>query len=187
MTPTTPEPDAPVETPRRGFLFQAVTFAISGVLALAPVAAGLAFFADPLLKRRATMKGASTDGFLPVVKEADLPADGTPERFSLIADKIDAWNLFRRQTVGTVYLRKIAGQVIAFNDVCPHLGCKVDYKPATKDFFCPCHASRFNLEGVKQNDIPPRGLDDLQVRVEEGMVWVKYENFQRGVAAKNPN
>lgn len=178
------DPAPAIPAPRRAFLYQAVTFIVSSIVAIVPLAAGLAFFADPVLRRRSTMKGATADGYLPVAKVADLPADGTPVRYSLIADKIDAWNLFRQQTVGTVYLRKIEGQVIAFNDVCPHLGCKVDYKPADGTFFCPCHASRFNLEGVRQNEIPPRDMDRLEYREEDGVVWVKYQNFQRGKAAK---
>uniref|UniRef100_A0A7C4LND8 Rieske (2Fe-2S) protein n=1 Tax=Schlesneria paludicola TaxID=360056 RepID=A0A7C4LND8_9PLAN len=184
---TNPPADRAPELPaRRNFLIQAVTFVLSSLLALAPLVAGLAFFADPLLRRRSTMRGATADGYLPVAKVGDLPDDGTPVRFSLQADKVDAWNLFRSQTVGTVYLRKIAGQVLAFNDVCPHLGCKIDYKPAEGAFFCPCHASRFNLDGERQNDIPPRDMDRLEWREEDGVVWVKYVNYQRGKAEKVP-
>jgi menaquinol-cytochrome c reductase iron-sulfur subunit len=180
--PLDPAPALP--PPRRSFLYQAVTFVVSSFLAIAPLAAGAAFFADPLLRRRPTMKGASTDGYLPVATLSELPEDGTPVRFALVADKVDAWNLFKQQTVGTVYIRKIAGQVIVFNDVCPHLGCKVDYKPSMDAFFCPCHASKFDLKGDRLNEIPPRGMDELQWRQEGDTVWVKYENFQRGTKDK---
>jgi Rieske Fe-S protein len=183
--PLDPAPALP--PPRRSFFYQASAFIVSAIVGLAPVVAGLAFFADPLLRRRATMKGASSDGYLPVAKKSELPADGTPVRFAIIADKVDAWNVFKNQTIGTVYLRLIDGQVIAFNDVCPHLGCKIDYKPASKSFFCPCHASAFDLEGKKTNPIPPRDMDRLDWRVDEnGEVWVKYVNFQRGKAEKVP-
>lgn len=183
-----PEPAAAdAKSSRRSFLASVWSIVIGGVLALAPLAAGLAFFFDPLLRRRITMKGGSADGYLPVAKVAELPADGTPLRFSIIADKIDAWNLFRRQTVGTVYLRRIGENVIAFNDVCPHLGCKVDYKGASKSFYCPCHASAFDLEGKPTNAIPPRPMDALETRLEsDGTVWVKYANYQRGKSEKLP-
>jgi menaquinol-cytochrome c reductase iron-sulfur subunit len=187
MTTKPLDPAPALPPPRRSFLYQAAAFVVSAVVGLGPLAAGLAFFADPLLRRRATMKGADADGYLPVAKKAELPADGTPMRFAIVADKIDAWNIVPKQTIGTVYLRLINDQVIAFNDVCPHLGCKIDYKPATGTFFCPCHASAFNLEGEKTNPIPPRGMDTLQVRVDEaGVVWVQYINFQRGTAEKVP-
>ena len=174
----------PSSPPRRNFLVEASAIVIGAVVGFAPLAAGMAFLLDPLLRRRPTLQGASEDGFLPVANIAELPSDGTPLRFAITADKVDAWNLFKKQTVGTVYLRQIAGQVIAFNDTCPHLGCKVDYKPATKTYFCPCHASSFNLEGDKTNQIPPRGMDALETRVTDGRVWVKYQNFQRGIADK---
>jgi len=183
--PLDPAPALP--PPRRSFLYQAVTFIVSGIVAISPLAAGLAFFADPLLKRRPTMRGATEDGYLPVAKTSELPDDGTPLRFALVADKIDAWNLFRKQTIGTVYARKIGSDVIVFNDACPHLGCKVDYKPSDGTFFCPCHASKFNLNGEKQNVVPPRDMDRLEYRVDSsGQVWVKYVNFQRGKAEKVP-
>ena len=180
--PLDPAPALP--PPRRSFLYQSAAFVVSAMVALTPLAAGLAFFADPLTRRRASMKGASADGFLPVAKTADLPEDGTPVRFALVADKIDAWNLFRQQTVGTVFLRKIAGQVLAFTDVCPHLGCKVDYKSASSSFFCPCHASAFDLDGHRTNNIPPRDMDQLDYREEDGVVWVKYASFKTGQAEK---
>jgi len=183
-SPVTPLPPSPV--PRRNFLVEAAAVIAGAIVAIGPLVAGLAFLADPLLRRRPTMQGASADGYLPVATLAELPADGTPLRFSIIADKVDAWNLFKQQTVGTVYLRQIAGQVIAFNDTCPHLGCKVDYKAADKSYFCPCHASSFDLEGQKTNQIPPRGMDALDTRVTDGTIWVKYQNFQGGTEEKTP-
>ncbi len=189
--PTAETPDTPPATsesvpPTRRSFITGVSAVIAGtIVAVTPVIAGLAFFLDPLLRRRPTMQGATEDGFLPVATLAELPDDGTPLRFGLSADKVDAWNLFKNQTIGTVYLRKINGQVIAFNDTCPHLGCKVDYKPSEHIFFCPCHASAFKLDGERKNEIPPRGMDTLETRVDDkNRIWVKYENFQRGVAEK---
>lgn len=177
-------PAAPVPE-RRHFLAEALAILTGAIVAITPVVAGVAFFLDPLLRRRPTMKGATEDGYLPVAHLAELPEDGTPLRFALSADQVDAWNLFRNQTVGTVYLRRIGDNVIAFNDTCPHLGCKVDFKPSSESFYCPCHASAFDLDGHRTNKIPPRDLDSLETRVDDSQrVWVKYENFQRGKAEK---
>lgn len=184
MTTDIPVAHAPSPPPRRSFLVELAAVVLGALAGLPPVAAGVAFLLDPLLRKRSTMQGATVDGYLPVAKLTELPADGTPLRFAIMADKVDAWNLFKGQTVGTVYLRQIAGQVLAFNDTCPHLGCKVDYKPATKTYFCPCHASSFDIDGKKRNDIPPRGMDGLDTRVADGQVWVRYQNYQRGVAEK---
>ena len=167
---------------RRRLVAAAISVVVGSIIGLTPVVAGLAFFLDPLLRKRARFKGGDAEGFLPVAKLIELPEDGTPLRFVLRADKIDAWNVFKDQTIGTVYLRKMPGdQIIAFNDTCPHLGCKVEYQQAQKSFLCPCHASAFELDGQPKNRIPPRALDALDVKTDaNGQVWVKYQDFQCG-------
>lgn len=181
MEPSTPSPDNST-VPRRGFLAAAASIVIGGLIVVTPFVAGLTCFLDPILRRKTKFKGADADGFLSVAKLNELPDDGTPLRFVLRADKIDAWNKFKNQTIGTVYVRKLGDQVIAFNDTCPHLGCKVDYQESHKSFLCPCHASAFELNGTPTNKIPPRGLDNLEVKTDaNGEVWVKYQDFQCGV------
>lgn len=181
MEPSTTSPDKST-VPRRGFLAGVASIIIGGLIVLTPLATGITCFLDPILRRKTKFKGADADGFLSVAKLTDLPDDGTPLRFVLRADKIDAWNKFKNQTIGTVYVRKIGDQVIAFNDTCPHLGCKVDYQESHKSFLCPCHASAFELDGKPTNKIPPRGLDSLEIKTDAtGQVWVKYQDFQCGV------
>ena len=73
-------------------------------------------------------------------------------------------------------------QVIAFNDTCPHLGCKVEFQDASRSFLCPCHASAFTLDGEPTNKIPPRPLDKLEIKTDaNGDVWVKYQDYQCGI------
>ena len=160
-TPSEASP-APHEAapPRRGFLTQATAIVVGGLAGLAPLAAGVAFFLDPILRRRQSAVGS--DGFLRAASVSELPTNGTPERFVLRTDIHDAWTLYRNRVLGSVYLRLMPnGQVIAFNDTCTHLGCKVDYQASNKQFFCPCHQSAFDLDGIKKNKTPPRDMDDL--------------------------
>jgi len=185
VEPTSSLPtDQPTE--RRNFLAIAGSLIAGAVVTLTPLVAGLAFFLDPVLNRKQAFKGGDADGFLPVTNLSDLPDDGTPLRFALLADKIDAWNQFKNQSIGSVYLRKFTGnQVIAFNDTCPHLGCKVDFQEASQTFLCPCHASAFKLDGERMNHIPPRNLDTMETKIDaNGKVWIRYQDFQCGVAKK---
>ena len=169
--------------PRRGFLAQAGAIVIGGLAGLVPLASGLLFFLDPIIRRRKSAFGA--DGFQLAANLSQLPTDGTPQRFTLRADVMDAWTLYRDRVLGSVYLRLMPnGQVIAFNDTCTHLGCKVDYQASNKRFFCPCHQSAFDLDGKKQNKTPPRDMDDLEVSVRTGEVWVKYQNFRTATPEK---
>ena len=176
----------PAGGPRRNFLAKALAFLTAGVLLTLPTAAGLAFFLDPLLRKRGTSGGAigrrDAEGFLPVTPLAVIPADGRPQIFTVYDDAVDAWNKFANQPVGRVFLRRLPdGSVTAFNVRCPHLGCAVDYRPAQNDYLCPCHMSAFGLDGQKKNEIPPRDLDSLEVEVKDkSEVWVRYEVFKAG-------
>ena len=152
----------------------------------APALAGLAFFLDPIMRKR---KGVSGDGFLkmPVALDA-LGIDGEPQLVKIIMDKVDAWNTFLNQPVGSVYLRRAdKDKIVAFNSRCPHLGCTVDYKSLDRHYFCPCHASAFGEDGRKQNEIPPRDLDSLEVQIRNGSeVWVKFQQFRATTPDKIP-
>jgi Rieske Fe-S protein len=159
---------------------------IGTVVALTPIVSGVLFFLDPLLRKRPNFKGADANGFLSVATLQDLPDDGTPTRFVLRADRVDAWNQVKDQSIGTIFLRKMPeNQVIAFNDTCPHLGCKVEFNSGSQSFLCPCHASAFRIDGNPTNAIPPRGLDTLEAKVEpDGRIWIKYEEFEAGKTKK---
>jgi len=129
------------------------------------------------------------DGFVNLKVAVDaLPADGTPQAVKVHDDKVDAWNKFLNVEVGTVWLlRNEQGGVTAFNTVCPHLGCSVDYRQSNDDFYCPCHQSAFDLKGSKLNQIPPRSMDQLKVKVKDGKnVWLKFQNFRGATTEKIP-
>ena len=33
------------------------------------------------------------------------------------------------------------------SSICPHQQCRLNYENDTQEFVCPCHASRFNING----------------------------------------
>lgn len=176
----------PAGVPRRSFLSSVLAVVIGGVITLVPLVAGTLFFLDPLIRRK-HKSATEGDGFIPVAELDDLPEDGTPRMFTVVADKVDAWNRFPKQPIGTVYLRKVApDQVLALNSTCPHLGCTVDFKSAGGMFFCPCHTSSFDLDGKKLNEIPPRPMDSLETKLVGNEVWVKYQDFRGAVSEKIP-
>lgn len=45
------------------------------------------------------------------------------------------------------YVVKSGGQTRYFAVTCSHLGCSIAFNKDAKRFECPCHGSRFNLEG----------------------------------------
>jgi len=182
------------QTPRRGMLIQVVTGFLSFIIVTIPATLGGIFFLDPRLRGKKAAGSGDLDGFIKLKVTSDtIPEDGTPIAVSVITDQEDAWNLYRDVPVGSIWLRKNSdGAVVVFNSVCPHLGCRVGYRPSEKDFFCPCHTSVFDLDGEKTNDVPPRGMDTLEVlTATDGVpadngqeLWVRFENFRRGTAEK---
>ena len=67
-----------------------------------------------------------------------------------------------------------AGRFLAFDAVCPHAGCVVQYDPGNKLFACPCHGSVFNAEtGAVESGPAPAGLTRLTIRMgSDGELYV---------------
>jgi Rieske Fe-S protein len=175
--------DQPAYPERREFLLKAAAVGVGATTAAVPLLAGLATLTDPL-RRKA---GSSGPAFVTTLDA--LPADGTPRRFAIIADRSDAWNKYPNVPIGAVYLRRLEGdKVVALNVTCPHAGCPVEYRAGANLFLCPCHDSRFDLDGhlASINSPSQRGMDALEVEVRNGAVWVKFQNFEAGKAAKIP-
>ena len=85
---------------------------------------------------------------------------------------------------GAVWLRRGAGgEISALSATCPHLGCGIG--PDGKGgFACPCHDSRFGLDGSYLKGPSPRPMDPLPVRVEEGRVLVQALRFAAGTKSR---
>jgi len=177
--------DSPAQPGRRDFLTKAAAVTIGAATTIVPAGVGLVTVLDPLRRKSAASE------FVPVTTLEALPEDGTPRRFEIVADRVDAWNKFPRVPVGAVYLRRVAGgSVQALNVTCPHAGCPVEFKAGAGSFLCPCHDSKFNLDGTLvagARSPSPRALDSLTAEVRNGAeVWVKFQNFEAGKSAKIP-
>lgn len=181
----TPTPRAPetAEPDRRDFMKQAASVAIGGAIGIAPACAGIAVYLDPLRKG-----GGGGADFVKVTNLDALPDSGEPQKFSVYADKKDAWTTFAKSPVGAVYVAKLGDDKLrVLNVVCPHAGCFVDYIGDDDRFFCPCHDSSFKADGsIKDAHSPsPRPLDELEYEIREnGEVWIKFMNFLAGKKEK---
>jgi menaquinol-cytochrome c reductase iron-sulfur subunit len=98
----------------------------------------------------------------------------------------DAWVVSR--VLRSVWLYTSDGEhFIVYNASCTHLGCGYGYDADSKTFFCPCHDGRFDVQtGVRLAGPPPRPLDRLKVKVEDGFVYVAYQDFRLGVPEAVP-
>jgi Rieske Fe-S protein len=60
--------------------------------------------------------------------------------------------------------------VYAVSTICTHLGCVV--KPNPDGFECPCHGSRFALDGTVTRGPAPRALAWLKINMSGGAITV---------------
>jgi len=181
---------------RRGFFgsFSAVAAAFVGAfLGVGPVCVGIyAFIMDPLrdkskdLPKKSRGTGADSEGFFRVASVDEI-ASVVPRRFTIVADKQDAWNFIENQAVGSVYLQKSeTGDISCFHTTCPHAGCSVAYEQDSAAYHCPCHNSSFQLDGSKleiggSTNPSPRSLDKLDVKVDDdNNVFVRYVDYYTG-------
>ena len=179
---------APPEPPRRNFFKKFLAVVAGTLVGVVPAAAGLLVFLDPVRRKRGA--GAGGAAFVPVTPLDAVPADGTPQRFQVIADRTDAWTTYRNVPLGAVYLKRTGSNVVAYNALCPHAGCFVDVARDGRSFHCPCHNSGFGPDGsLKPGAVSPRPMDALEVDPEglkQGIVRVKFQNFVAGTGEKIP-
>jgi menaquinol-cytochrome c reductase iron-sulfur subunit len=134
---------------------------------------------------KTTVSGAGT--FVPVAREDAIPEDGAPLNVPVVIEAPrDAWTELPPTKVGAVFLRRVGGGIVAYSTICPHLGCGIDYVESTSRFACPCHESFFGLDGKVSSGPAPRPMDELETRIVDGQVEVKFEKFKIGTAEKAP-
>jgi len=178
------------EVRRRGFIGLLLGVIGVAIAFVTPVYASVRAVIFPLSQK-------SLSGKEYLLTTIDLLDEATPQRFPIVDDVVDAWVTIPKQTIGNVYVRKISStEVLAWQALCPHAGCVLGVKttknPKTNNtellFACPCHVAHFDLDGNLLDKKPdsPRNMDSLEARVEDGKVYVKFQNFQFGVATKTP-
>ncbi|NLE39036.1 MAG: Rieske 2Fe-2S domain-containing protein [Pirellulaceae bacterium] len=169
-------------TARRGFFAKTAAIVLGAASLATPVVVGLFSFLQPLRQKQ---RGGE---FYRVTTLANVPEDGTPARFPVIADRKDAWTLYENVPIGSVFLRRTNNnEVVALSVICPHAGCFIGYDAKTKGFLCPCHMAYFDIDGRRTDadSKSPRDMDTLPgVEIRRGEVWVRYEKFRMGISRK---
>ena len=72
-----------------------------------------------------------------------------------------------------------------YNGRCTHLGCAYGYEKVTGHFKCPCHEGVFDVKtGAVLAGPPPRALDRLAVKVLDGDLFTRYQDFRVGIPGR---
>jgi cytochrome b6-f complex iron-sulfur subunit len=62
-----------------------------------------------------------------------------------------------------VYIVRVDQGFYAVSAVCTHLGCITQWKPELEQIACPCHGSKFKLDGTKIEGPAPRPLPHFAI------------------------
>ncbi len=67
----------------------------------------------------------------------------------------------------SIVIQPRSGTFLAFDAVCPHAGCSVEYDPSAKVIVCPCHGSQFSAStGAVETGPAATGL--TRITIAEG-------------------
>jgi thiosulfate dehydrogenase [quinone] large subunit len=67
----------------------------------------------------------------------------------------------------SIVIQPHSGQFVAFDAVCPHAGCTVEYDSNAQVIICPCHGSQFNA-GTGAVEVGPAATGLTRLTIAEG-------------------
>jgi cytochrome b6-f complex iron-sulfur subunit len=109
----------------------------------------------------------------PVEREAAL---GSVKDVALAgADKLPLGSvlLFKFGPFPSMLIHHKDGTWVAFDSVCTHLGCTVQYHPELEKIVCACHGGQYDSHtGANISGPPPKPLTKFNVKVATGTVTV---------------
>lgn len=74
-----------------------------------------------------------------------------------------------------ILVRTPDGELRAFDAMCTHLDCIVQYRDDISRIWCACHNGHYDLNGVNIQGPPPRPLRQFSVNVQDDRIVVTRE------------
>ncbi len=174
----------PDQGPNRRRFVSWLTTALVTVIGALLAAPALAYVTSALWKKRAADKGESE--FSDAGPVADLPT-GAWRLVTIEVIRRDGWETTRSSR--SIWVRRPgegSQDIVVLSPICPHLGCSTILLAAEGRFQCPCHGGTFNADKAKGplgqflGGPPPRNMDPLESKIEDGRLWVLWQDFKIG-------
>jgi menaquinol-cytochrome c reductase iron-sulfur subunit len=106
-----------------------------------------------------------------------------PLKKLITVDQRDGWRKIVSEKA--IYILPAKDGVLrVLSPICPHLGCSIPWIEAKQQFVCPCHTAIFALDGTRVSGPSPRAMDDLESKVEAGVLKVRYQYFRQLIPTK---
>lgn len=116
---------------------------------------------------------------------ADQFTNQTPQAVEFTLTRQDGW--VEVQEARSCWVVRDADKLAVLNGRCTHLGCAYSWQSEGEHanrFYCPCHGGVYDLGGHVIDGPPPRQLDRLETKVEDGDLMVLYQDFRLGIPDK---
>ncbi len=163
----------PVGT-RRSFFVKTI-MVLSSMIGLSLAIPFVGYVVSPALGRR-------DQDWVPLGNADQLPVD-EPQALDYAMTVKDGWQK-SQVTKATWAVKRPDGQITVFSPICPHLGCGYRWDRPDRVFKCPCHGSVYDIDGAVKAGPAPRPLDTIQSKVENGELYIKYQEFKSGLSKK---
>jgi len=113
----------------------------------------------------------------------EFAALAVPVKRVVKIEQADGWR--KNVSEKSVYVVAGAnGQPRVLSAVCPHLGCAVAWKEERGQFVSPCHNGIFQPDGTLVSGPPRRSMDELESKIENNRLLVRYQYFRALIEKK---
>jgi len=131
----------------------------------------------PLLRKTTELKSS------PVGALSEFSTLTQPVMRTIQIEQVDGWR--KAISEKAVYITKDqVGRLRVLTSVCPHLGCTVPWNKEKNQFVCPCHGATFMPDGTRISGPSQRGMDTLEMSVQDGQLLVRFQYFRQLVSDK---
>jgi menaquinol-cytochrome c reductase iron-sulfur subunit len=169
-------PVGAVSLSRRSFLGVLLGFGtvVMGAALSVPL---IRFALHPLLTKTTEIRWSD------VGKIDEFASITAPAKRVIKVEQRDAWRKIISEKAVYVLPEK-KGTLRVLSPICPHLGCSIPWNEIKQQFICPCHVAVFATDGAKVSGPAPRSMDDLESKVENGVLKVRYQYFRQLIPTK---
>lgn len=137
---------------------------LGGTIAAVVGLPAIGYLIAPALKR------SQTDIWVPLAPVENIPVD-QPTLFTFSRTQRVGWET-TATSYGMYVLRSAEDRYQVMSNVCTHLACRVVWKDDLQDYTCPCHDGHFAKDGSVISGPPPRPLDSMEYKIEDGTLYV---------------
>jgi len=148
---------------RKNFL-KAVFFGGAGLLG----AAFMGIFTIPLLQKQ---KRGWTDEWIKIDPVPEIEV-GKPIEVIYNRQKWEKGNLVTYPKRSYI-VKDENNKMTALDPACTHLGCICYWEESIRMFLCPCHGGAFDIKGNVTLGPPPKPLNKLDVKIKDGMLYLR--------------